>query len=117
MSALKNRILGGEHQLVLERLQEVSTRMPVYLACLCMSVFRQFQYSSLLHCHVFVCCCLQDRSRAWPPELEALVMESAMKHVDASGQHRWDPVMEDLQASKLPHSAQLTKNAVAEFRV
>ena len=39
-------------------------------------------------------------------------MESAMKHVDASGQHRWDPVMEDLQASKLPHSAQLTKTAV-----
>ena len=40
-------------------------------------------------------------------------MESAMKHVDAaSGHHRWDPVMEDLQASKLPHSAQLNKNAV-----
>ena len=40
-------------------------------------------------------------------------MESAMKHADAaSGHHRWGPVMEDLQASKLPRSAQLTKTAV-----
>ena len=39
MSALENRILGGEHQLVLERLQEVSTRMPVYLVCLCFLCF------------------------------------------------------------------------------
>ena len=44
MGALKQRILRGEHQLVLELMQEASTRMPVYLACLCMSVFRQFQY-------------------------------------------------------------------------
>ena len=41
MDALKQRILRGEHQLVLELMQEVSTRMPVYLACLCMSVFHQ----------------------------------------------------------------------------
>ena len=39
MSALKDRIYGGEHQLVLERLQEVSTRMPVYLVCLCFLCF------------------------------------------------------------------------------
>ena len=39
MSALKDRIYGGEHQLVLELLQEVSTRMPVYLVCLCFLCF------------------------------------------------------------------------------
>ena len=74
-------------------------------------VLRQLHYSSLLNCHAFVCLCVQDRSLAWPPELEALVMESAMKHADAaSGRIRWGPVMEDLQASKLPHSAQLNKS-------
>ena len=113
MAALKKRILRGEHQLVLERLQEVSTRMPVYLACLFLHLFRQLQHSPLLHCHVLVCCCLQDRSLAWPTELEALVQKSAMEHADAvSGRYRWNPVMEDVWASKLPHSAQLTKNAV-----
>ena len=54
MDTLKQRILRGEHQLVLERLQEVSTRMPVYLAYLCMSVFRQCPYSSSLPCVRFL---------------------------------------------------------------
>ena len=50
MDALKQRILRGEHQLVLELMEEASTRMHVYLASLCMPVFHQFQYSSLLRC-------------------------------------------------------------------
>ena len=53
MDALKQRILRGEHQLVLDLLQEVSTRMPVYLARLFMSVFRHFQRSSFIALQFF----------------------------------------------------------------